>query len=291
MSHPVYLSSTALPRMPDGSRNEWGGFFGDGAELEANAFFPLFWRALFSADDIRHARFIDEYDIDDQASAVDRQECLDDFGAEATYPYLVTDQATALARLAVRREPLLAAIGERYRPVYAAFEALVAQRFPDHILLRTQGLPDAAEAEPWLRSSLAALDDLRHGEALSSLLRDLARHDADPVWTLAGVSASPGGPWPPAALREHFPDPRQRPVRTTPTPQQTGKHDPERATPTPRPKRWFDPALEWTAALVAAGAGLGVYALTSSVWLAVLAFLCAAGASGFGIARWRGPRA
>ncbi|WP_183023043.1 hypothetical protein [Variovorax sp. UMC13] len=289
MSHPVYLSSTTLPRMPEGSRNEWRGFFGDGAELEANAFFPLFWRALFSADDIRHARFIDEYDIDDEASAVDREECLDDFGAEATYPYLVADQATALARLATRREALLTAIGERYRPMYEAFETLMVQHFPDHILLRTQGLPDAADAEPWLRSTLAELDDLQHGQALSSLLSDLAQQDADPVWTLAGVSSSPGGPWPTAALREHFPDPRQRRARKTPQP--TGKHDPERAAPTPQPKRGFDPALEWMAAIVAAGAGLGVYALTCSAWLGVLAFLCAAGASGFGIARWRGPRA
>lgn len=290
MSHPVYLSSSTLPRMPEGSRNEWRGFFGDGAELEANAFFPLFWRALFSADDIRHARFIDEYDIDDEASAVDREACLDDFGAEATRPYLVADQAAALTRLATRREPLLAAIGERYRPMYEAFEALMAQHFRDHILLRTQGLPDAADAEPWLRSSLAELDDLQQGQALPKLLQDLARHDADPVWTLAGVSSSPGGPWPTAALREHFPDPRQRRARKTPTPQPTGKHDPERAAPTPPPKRWFDPALEWMAAFVAASAGLGVYALTHSAWLCVLAFLCAAGAAGFGIARWRGPR-
>lgn len=291
MSHPVYLSSTTLPRMPEGSRNEWRRFFGDGAELEANAFFPLFWRALFSADDVRHARFMDAYDVDDEDSAVDRLECLDDFGAEAAYPYLVTDRATGLARLATRREPLLGAIGERYRPVYEAFEALIAQRFPDHILLRTQGLPDAAEAEPRLRSSLAELDDLQHGEALPGLLRDLARHDCDPIWTLAGISSSPDGTWPTPALRELFPDPRQRRVRKTSTPRQTEKYELERATQTSQPGRWFDPALEWMAAIVAAGAGLGAYALTHSTWLAVLAFLCAAGASGFGIARWRGPRA
>lgn len=129
MSHPIYLSSSSLPRMPEGSRNEWRSFFGHGAELEANAFFPLFWRALFSTSDIRYARFIDEYDIDDEASAVDREECIEDFGADATYPYLVIDKAAAVARLATRREAILGAVGERYRPIYASFEALIAQHF------------------------------------------------------------------------------------------------------------------------------------------------------------------
>jgi len=139
MSHPVFLSSSALPRMPEGSRNEWRGFFGHGGELEANAFFPLLWRALFGADDIRHARFIDEYDIDDEAAAADRAECLEHFGAEATYPYLVTDKRTALARLASRREAILAAVGERYRPIFDCFAELIAHGFADHLLLRTSG--------------------------------------------------------------------------------------------------------------------------------------------------------
>lgn len=210
MSHPVYLSSSALPRMPDGSRNEWQGFFGDGAELEANAFFPLFWLALFSESDIRHARFIDEYDIDDEDAAVEREECLDDFGADATYPYLVTDNATAVARLAARREGIVGAIGERYRPIYEAFEALIAQRYPQYILLRTKGLPDAADAEPGLRGELAETERLKDGKALASLMRDLERYDADAVWTLAGLGASPDEAWPTAALRERFPDPRRR---------------------------------------------------------------------------------
>jgi hypothetical protein len=210
MSHPVYLSSSALPRMPEGSRNEWQGFFGDGTELEANAFFPLFWRAMFSESDIRHARFIDGYDIGDEDAAADRDECLDDFGPDATYPYLVTDNASAVSRLASRREAVIAAIGERYRPIYEAFEALVAQRFPGHILLRTQGLPDAADAEPWLRSDLAETDRLKDSKALASLMRDLERRDADAVWTLAGLSSSPDEAWPTPALRERFPDPRRR---------------------------------------------------------------------------------
>jgi hypothetical protein len=48
-----------------------GGFFGHGVELQANAFFPLCWRALFSASDILYARFIDEYNLDDEASAME----------------------------------------------------------------------------------------------------------------------------------------------------------------------------------------------------------------------------
>jgi hypothetical protein len=288
MSHPIYLSSSSLPRMPEGSRNEWRNFFGDGAELEANAFFPLFWRALFDASDIRHARFIDEHDIDDEASAVDREECLADFGPDATFPYLVTDKAAGVARLAARREAVLDAVGERYRPIYESFEAFVSQHFADHILLRTRGLPDAADAEPWLRISLADLENLRDSETLASLMSDLARHDVDPVWTLAG---SGNEDWPTPALRERFPDPRLRKTRIPARPGQAEEHVHEVARPRPHKARsWFDPALEWLGAVAAAGAALGVYAYTRSGWLAAVAFLCAALALGFGIVRLRGPR-
>ena len=292
MSHPIYLSSSSLPRMPEGSRNEWRSFFGHGAELEANAFFPLFWRALFSTSDIRHARFIDEYDIDDEASAVDREECIEDFGADATYPYLVIDKAAAVARLATRREAILGAVGERYRPIYASFEALIAQHFGDYLLLRTSGLPDAADAEPWLRADLGDIDGLHDSKALESLMSDLARHDADPVWTLSGLASSSDGAWPTPALREHFPDPRQRKARRSPTTtQQIDEHDRAFAEPKAHTaKSWLDPALEWLGAFVAAGAALGAYYFTQSTWLAVLAFLCVAVALGFGIARLRAPR-
>ncbi|CAA2106516.1 hypothetical protein [Variovorax paradoxus] len=285
MSHPVYLSSSPLPRMPEGSRNEWRGFFGSGAELEANAFFPLFWRALFSEDDIRCARFIDEYDIDNEDAATDREECLQDFGPEATYPYLVIDTATALARLSARREDLIAAIGERYRPIHDAFEAFVAQGFPHHILLRTQGLPDAADAQPWLRAELAAVDNPSGSGALAPLLKDLARHDTDPVWTLAGLGSSADEAWPPDTLRECFPDPRRRKRADARSPSLRQLPDKPH-----RPRSWLDPALEWLGAFAAAGAALGAYLFTRSGWLAALAFLCVAVASGFGIARLLGSR-
>jgi hypothetical protein len=259
--------------MPEGSRDEWRGFFGPGAELEANAFFPLFWRALFSAGDLRHARFIDAYDISDEASTIDREECLADFGAEATFPYLVVDKATAVARLTERREAVIGAVGERFRPIYESFEALIAQHFADHILLRTAGLPDAGDAEAWLRADLDDIDHLQDSKALASLMADLARHDTDPIWTLAGLASSGDGTWPPAKLRERFPDPRQRKARKPPSTQQAGN--------------WLDPALEWLGAFVAAGVALGAYYLTSAAWLAVLAFLCTAVALGFGIAKLR----
>lgn len=285
MSHPVHLSSSNLPRMPEGSRNEWRGFFGDGAELEANAFFPLFWRALFSESDIRRARFIDEYDVDDEDSATEREECLEDFGPDATYPYLATDRATALKRLAARREAVITAIGERYRPLYEGFEAWSARSFNGHILLRTRGLPDAADAEPWLRTELATIDRLTDKQALGSLIPDLSRHDTDPVWQLAGIGESPNGPWPTLELRSLFPNPRQR------KPRQNEQH--EGAPPTQRqgkPRSWIDPMLEWLAVALAAGATLGTYVLTRSTWLALLVFLCAALALGFGIVKLRGPR-
>jgi len=291
MSHPVYLSSSTLPRMPEGSRNEWRGFFGHGGELEANAFFPLFWRALFSESDIQHARFIDAYDIDDEDSAIEREECLEEFGADAAYPYLITDKTSALQRLASRREAVIAAIGERYRPLYEGFEAWTARGFADHILLRTQGLPDAADAEPWLRAELASIDRLNDKKVLDGLMSDLSRRDADAVWQLAGIGASPDNAWPTPALRALFPDPRQRKPRKPQTQQQIEKH--ERALAAQRsskPRSWIDPVLEWLAVALAAGATLGTYAFTRSVWLALLVFLCAALALGFGVAKLRGPR-
>ncbi|MBB4225134.1 hypothetical protein [Variovorax guangxiensis] len=283
MSHPVYLSSSKLPRMPEGSRNEWRGFFGRGGELEANAFFPLFWRALFSEGDIRHARFVEAYDIDDEDSAIEREECLQDYGPEAAYPYLVTDKATALSRLAARREAIVAAIGERYRPLYEGFEAWTAQGFADHILLRTEGLPDAADAEPWLRSELALVDKLNDTGALAGLVSDLSRHDTDPVWQLAGIGASPDGPWPTPAVRAIFPDPRQR----APRKQGNARQAEERKS---KPRSWIDPVLEWLAVALSSGAALGTYAFTRSIWLTLLVFLCAAIALGLGVARLRGPR-
>lgn len=281
MSHPVYLSSSTLPRMPEGSRNEWRGFFGHGGELEANAFFPLFWRALFSESDIRHARFIDAYDIDDEDSAIEREECLEEVGADAAYPYLVIDKATALTRLATRREAVIAAIGERYRPLYEGFEDWTARSFESHILLRTQGLPDAADAEPWLRAELASIDRLNDKKALDGLMADLSRHDADAVWQLAGIGASPDDAWPTPELRTLFPNPRQQKPRKPQAAQRSSSS---------KPRSWIDPVLEWLAVALAAGATLGTYAFTRSVWLALLAFLCAALALGFGVARLRGPR-
>lgn len=283
MSHPVYLSSSKLPRMPEGSRNEWRGFFGHGAELEANAFFPLFWRALFGEGDIRRARFVEAYDVDDEDSAVEREECLEDLGAEAAYPYLVTDRATALSRLAARREAIVAAIGERYRPLYEGFEAWAAQGFDDHILMRTEGLPDAADAEPWLRSELAFIERLDDAKALAGLMSDLSRHDTDPVWQLAGIGASPHGPWPTPELRALFPNPRQRQARK----QASAPRAEERKN---APKSWIDPALEWLAVALSAGAALGTYAFTRSIWPTLIVFLCVAVALGFGVARLRGPR-
>lgn len=292
MSHRVYLSSSHLPRMPEGSRNEWRGFFGSGGELEANAFFPLFWRALFSENDIHRARFIDEYDVDDEAASVDREECLEEFGPDATYPYLATDKPSALARLASRREPIMTAIGERYRRIYNDFAAMIARDFDGHILLRTVGLPDAADAEPWLRTDLALLDKLTDRNALADLARDLARYDADPVWLLAGNGTSSTSPWPTPELKALFAPSQKtnKPLRPL-TPKQIEKLDREQAAKrNQKPAGWLDSALEWLAALAAAGAALGAYGFTQSVWLAVLAFLGVALALAFALIKLRGPR-
>lgn len=289
MSHSVFLSSSLQPRMPDGSRNEWRGFFDSGGELRANAFFPLFWRALFSVDDIRHARFVDNYDVDDDV--IEREECLEDFGPDARYPYLVVDKRVALARLADRRERVIAAVGERYRPIYEGLQAFIDRDFRDFILLRTSGLPDAADAEPWLRADLAALDTLDSGRTLAELARDLSAYGADPVWHLAGTGGSHAGPWPTPELRALFPLEGRGPIVPSARPGLAAERAAQ-ARPRPgKPRGWLDSALEWLGALASAAAAFAAYAYTHSGWLALLAFLCVAVGIGMTLVKLRGPRA
>lgn len=149
MSHPVFLNDAPYDHMPNGSANEWSSFFSkDGQELEANAFFPLLWMALFAVEDLRWARLIDDEDMDSPA-----REDLD--VGDIRYPYLVTSQEGALARFAQRKPYLQAELGPKYAGVVDAFEELIRLKYAPYILLRTSGLPDPEMQEPGLLSALA----------------------------------------------------------------------------------------------------------------------------------------
>lgn len=267
MSYPVFLSSSLLPRMPEGSRNEWHKHFsGNSVELEANGFFPFFWRVLFTENDIRYARFIDEFDICDRGGAVCRNDYLSELGTEGTYPYLITNHHLAVSRLDELREKVLEAVGEQFRQVYESFEMLVRQHFPDYILLRTSCLPDMdsdSEMESWLKECVTGFDRLYDNNHLNSLLQDLELDDVDPVWVLTGT-CSEGRVWPTQTLRENFPALENNHIFHTP--QKLAQN-----------RIYVDSILDWSGILLTVGTTLGVYVVTESESITGLAFLIAGG--------------
>ncbi|MBD0670916.1 hypothetical protein [Streptomyces sp. CBMA156] len=207
MSTRLYLDSARQPRTPDGSAGEWADFFDGAMELEAKNWPPLLWWAMFGRADLAEARIADTED----AGTVEHAELLEEWG-EATYPYLVVDQPTALARLRARREALTGLLGERFAPLYDEFVALVDARFGPYVLLRTEALADGGEdGEGGLRrvfeETLADLEGLDAGRAPAAggCLDDLVGYfrrwqHTDPVWLLAGA----GRGWPSAGLRERL---------------------------------------------------------------------------------------
>ncbi|GAA3046087.1 hypothetical protein GCM10017562_04550 [Streptomyces roseofulvus] len=245
MSTRLHLNSARVPRTPDGSAGEWAGFFDGAAELVAKDWPPLLWWAMFGPDDLAEARIADTED----AGTEEHAELLSDWG-EATYPYLVVDQRTAVARLRARREELTGRIGARYAPVYDAFTALVDARFGPFVLLRTEALAGGGDSgvrthfEETL-ADLARLDAGRTtaaGGRLDALVADFHRwRHTDPVRLLSG--AGPG--WPDEGLRERLDAAEDRPSSGG--------------------RRGRTAAVGWLAALVLLGAAaLAVLAATTS---------------------------
>lgn len=204
MSTRLHLNSARAPRTPDGSAGEWAGFFDGSTELVAKDWPPLLWWAMFGPDDLADARIADTED----AGTEEHAELLGDWG-EATYPYMVVDQRTAVARLRARREELTGRIGARYAPVYDAFTALVDARFGPYVLLRTEALADGGEGgiRSLFEETLAELDRLDAGRTaaaggrLDGLIADFRRwQHTDPVRLLSGV----GEGWPGEELRERL---------------------------------------------------------------------------------------
>ncbi|QWP75828.1 hypothetical protein J5226_19790 [Lysobacter sp. K5869] len=275
MSHPVFLESPPWPRMPEGGRGEWPGYFAQGGpSLEANARIPLFWQALFAPDDLQQARSLDEFDPDSEAvELAEFREGATRAQLEATYPYLVAERDAALTRLLARRDALLGLVGERYRPIFDAFADYVRNAYGPYLLVRTGGLPDAEDATGWLSAQLQCLVALeRSGEASAPLADDadeLARaHDRDAVWLATGSGGGSDDPalaWPSLALRKAWPACVPLPRSSRPANDDAGDR------PRYRPPSRLDNILEWLAALIFAAAALGTWFATRSLWLSALA--------------------
>lgn len=146
MSLPVFLEPSPYSKMPNGSNNEWSHYFEDcGYSLEANAFIPLFWLLLFSKNNILKARFVDEYDVDDDNTQIERLEAIEDFG-EQTYPYFVVSKEEGLQNLRKRKHHFLQIFGSEFETAYSHFEHIIEHEFQqNYILLRTSGLGDVDE--------------------------------------------------------------------------------------------------------------------------------------------------
>lgn len=198
MSHRVFLTSSPFPHMPIGRENQWKIFAEiPRPELEANGFLPVMWLLLFRLENIQWAYFIDDFDLDDQQFKIERQNCLNDFGTESVYPYLIVDTETALNTLIYRKAEFLNIIGEQFTEYYDEFQSMIKKFYPKYILLRTQGLPDINQAENWLQNSLIPIDSLGTGSSLEKntvfwkrLLKDLHQYPHEVQYFLRGFSRS-----------------------------------------------------------------------------------------------------
>ncbi|MDM8355521.1 hypothetical protein [Pandoraea communis] len=280
MSHPVFLESPPWPRMPEGRKGELKTYFSaDGPSLKANAHIPLFWRALFAADDIHFAYVIDDFDPDD--AALEREAFLKtatQAERDAKYPYLVTTKALALARTTRRRDHLIELVGERFRPIYDAFVDYIATAYGPFVLVRTSGLPDVTDATERLVTELEQITALDHGTRvhadLSREIENLKRAaDTDTVWRTTGMGAPRAevNPWPSQSLVKAFPAcaPRAPRNRHAATISPDSQH-PVEAHRYRDPNR-LDKVREWVAIFVFAGIFVCAWAATRAIWQSMLA--------------------
>ncbi|WP_326770929.1 hypothetical protein OG978_45655 (plasmid) [Streptomyces sp. NBC_01591] len=252
MSLRLYLNSARQPRTPNGSAGEWADFFDGAMELEAKNWPPLLWWAMFSPGDLAEARIADTED----AGTDEHAELLSEWG-EATYPYLVVDQPTALSRLHARRQGLTSRLGAQFSPLYDEFVALIDARFGPYVLLRTEALADGGEGgvRLLLEETLADVERLDAGHStaaggrVDSLISDFQRwQHTDPVWLLSGI----GDGWPSVTLRERY---AATAVRRPSSPSA------EQST-----------AVGWVWGFLVVVCSIGAYWLTGSAWPIVVAF-------------------
>ena len=199
MSMPVFLDSCSYDHMPNGSLNEWANFYSANTfELEANAFFPLFWSLLFSQNDIKFTKYIDDYDIEFKQGQLNREEYFEDFEymAQSSYPYFINSQQQALENLSKRKIGFLKIFGENFSESYSQFQQLIQDNYPQYILLRTNGLLDSDDL-----SKENFISDLKHYENLeheaneddlkywNTIQKDMSRYQ-DLNYFLQGINHS-----------------------------------------------------------------------------------------------------
>ncbi|MFF9351440.1 hypothetical protein [Streptomyces sp. NPDC014734] len=267
MSLRLYLDSVRQPRTPDGSKGEWGDFLDGTMELEAKNWPPLLWWAMFGSGNLLEARIADTED----AGTHEHAELLSEWG-DATYPYLVVDQRTALSRLRARRQGLVGRLGAQFSPLYDEFVALIDARFGPYVLLRTAALADGGEGGVRLlfEETLADFERLDAGHdpaaggRVEGLISDFRRwQHTDPVWLLSGI----GDGWPTAALRERY---------ATAAGGRSSGRSAGRST-----------AGRWVWGLLVVVGGIGAYVLTGSIWPVVVAFGAALAVLAAGFVRRR----
>lgn len=194
MSMPVFLDSCPYDHMPYGHLNEWKDFFSPHTyELEANAFFPLFWLLLFQQDNIKLAHYIDDQDIAEESQTY-RDEYLTEMEGEH-YPYFIVSQADALENLSKRKSGFLKIFGDNFYESYSQFQHIIQAHYPQYILLRTNGLDLDNDSEEDFRSNLKYYENLEYETDEDDLeywddLKQERRRYQDLNYFLQGVSYS-----------------------------------------------------------------------------------------------------
>ncbi|MCX5468632.1 hypothetical protein [Acinetobacter nematophilus] len=177
MSHPVFLTSTTFNHMPIGQENQWADFFQTASfELEANAFIPILWLMLFRQDHLHWAKYIDELDHDDERNQGDLEEYQQDF-SESSYAYLVIDQQQALINLEQRRALFRDFFGDENVHHFEDFKSFILQYYPQHILLRTSGLPLDLNDANFLTQPLTQIENMQTDDPDYIAFREAQRHD------------------------------------------------------------------------------------------------------------------
>ncbi len=257
---PVYLNRSHFDHMPDGSKNEWKAFHNPKHyELAADAFIPLFWSLLFSQTDLKHAKYIDQFDIDDAIFAEARQACLDEY-ADRQYPYFITTQHQALENLENRKAGLLKIFGQNLEENYSNFQKLIQNEFPEFIILRTATINLGDHPEEILLGALRPFEHLENTdqdqEFWDLMKKDLARYK-DLNYFLQGISYSKQAP---RAKKQFIANPH--------------------FTEEPKPKEPLE-TVNWIIAVFVSLATVAVWLFTHSVQAAFITFLILAIVLGF----------
>lgn len=95
----INLSNCIYDHMPNGNYNEWKVF--DAANvysLETYGNFPIFWLLLFQKDNIKHAKYIVNVDLEDEYAKHERKEFWETHG-DNSFPYLIVSQIMGLNNL------------------------------------------------------------------------------------------------------------------------------------------------------------------------------------------------